>query len=225
MKRAQQETFEFKSWGGPRPGAGRKRIARLPCVPHRKRAELGVRHPVHVTLRLESGLASLRQRRSYSAVRHALARGAARFGMRLVHYSVQTNHLHLVCEAADERALGRGIKGMCVRLARALNRLWRRSGRVFADRYHCRALKTPREVRNVLAYVLRNAAHHGIHLAGPDPFSSGKWFDGWREGVQQLRGFWSSPLPRARTWLLAQGWRRHGLIELRMGSPTTSAWV
>jgi hypothetical protein len=98
-----------------------------------------------------------------------------------------------------------------VRIARALNRLWKRSGRVFADRYHAHVLKTPREVRNALAYVLRNASHHGIHLAGPDPCSSGAWFDGWRGHVCE---FVASPMPAARTWLLAQGWRRHGLIDL-----------
>ena len=214
MKRAEQQTFDFKSWGGARPGAGRKRIAQRQCMPHRKRPVLAARHPVHVTLRLESGLASLRDGRSHFTVRDALARGAGRFGMRLVHYSVQTNHLHLVCEAPDERALGRGIKGVCVRIARALNRLWQRSGRVFADRYHCHVLKSPREVRNALAYVLRNAAHHKIHFEGPDPCSSGKWFDGWRQGALMVRGFFASPLLPARTWLLAHGWRRHGLIAL-----------
>jgi hypothetical protein len=183
MKRAKQQTFEFKSWGGARPGAGpqARRESQVRTASRASRARR--RHPVHVTLRLESGLASLRDRRSHSTVRHALARGSARFGLRLVHYSVQTNHLHLVCEAADERALGRGIKGVCVRIARALNRLWQRSGRVFADRYHCHVLKTPCEVHHALAYVLANAAHHKIHFAGPDPCSSGKWFDGWRDGA------------------------------------------
>ena len=65
-------------------------------------------------------------------------------------------------------------------------------------------------MRNALAYVLRNAAHHKIHFAGPDPCSSGKWFDGWSEGALMVRGFFASPLLPARTWLLAHGWRTAG---------------
>lgn len=100
-----------------------------------------------------------------------------------------------------------------MRIARALNRLWSRAGAVFADRFHCRALKSPREVRNALNYVLQNAAHHRIHFAGPDPCSSGEWFEGWKHELLE-RPLCASPLTRARTWLLTIGWRRHGLIEM-----------
>ena len=212
MNRVRQGSFEFTSWGGARDGAGRKRVGVQKCVPHRKRGALAARHPVHVTLRIASGLESLRRRRTYAVVRDALAAGASRYGLRLVHYSVMTNHLHLVCEGGDERALARGIKGDCVRMARALNRIWARLGRVFADRYHAHVLKTPREVRNVLNYVLRNAAHHKIQVVGVDPCFSGAWFDGWLGQKAQPSGFPTSPLPRASTWLLTIGWRRHGLI-------------
>ena len=210
MKRSRQGSVAFPHWGGARRGAGRKRSGERACVEHRARPTVASRHPVHVTLRFEAGLESLRRRRTQRVVRDALAAGAARFGLRLVQYSVQTNHVHLVCEAPDERALSRGMKGVCVRIARGLNALWGRVGRVIADRYHARVLKTPREVRNALAYVLQNARRHGIHLAGPDPCSSGRWFDGWK-GARAAEG---SPLPRARTWLLAVGWRRYGLIAL-----------
>src|SRR5204863_9277085 len=100
----------------------------------------------------------LRTRCEDETVRTALVAGADRFGMRLVELAVMSNHVHLICEADDERALARGMKGLCVRIARALNRLWGRVGSVFNDRYHAHALKTPREVRNALNYVLHNAA-------------------------------------------------------------------
>jgi hypothetical protein len=102
------------------------------------------------------------------------------------------------------------MKGLLVRVARALNRLWRRVGSVFADRYHARCLRTPREVRYALAYVLHNARHHGIPVQGPDEYSSGLWFDGWRRHVAAPRRL--SPAVGATTWLLRVGWRRHGLI-------------
>lgn len=135
--------------------------------------------------------------------------------MRVVEFVVMTNHIHLICEAEGTVALSRGMKGLCVRIAKALNRLWSRSGAVFADRYHCHVLKWPREVRNALNYVLRNAAHHKIHFAGPDPCSSGAWFEGWKQ-APAIESRASSPLPRARTWLLTLGWRKHGLIDLSL---------
>ena len=144
----------------------------------------------------------------------ALAAGSDRFGFRLVHYSVQSNHLHLIVEAKDRRALSRGLQGLLVRIAKALNRLWGRKGSVFSDRYHDRILRTPREVRNALRYVLLNARRHGILGPSPDPYSSGRWFDGWRERLGRLVLGREGPVARARTWLLAVGWRRHGRIGL-----------
>ena len=126
------------------------------------------------------------------------------------------NHLHLVAEAQDREALSRGMQGLLVRVARRLNRLWGRKGRVFVDRYHDRILRSPREVRAALGYVLRNARKHGSQWEDRlDPYSSGRWFDGWRErrvGRQPIEP--ASPVARARTWLLRLGWRRHGLIPL-----------
>ena len=216
MRRERQASLPFpKPRGGPRRGAGRKRVAARARVEHRAREPLKHRHPVHVTLRLAHGLPSLRQGPEHRALLDAIAAGSDRHGLRIVHYSAQSNHVHLVCEAADERALSRGMKGVCVRIARALNRLWRRKGSVFGDRYHCHVLRTPIEVKNVLSYVLQNAARHGMRLLGGiDPFSSGSWFDGWKRKspTYELVMRWC-PLPRARTWLLTLGWTHHGKLE------------
>src|SRR5262245_29007489 len=117
----QGSLFE-RGWGGARRGAGRKPQGARPGVPHRPRAALAARHPVHVTVRVRTGLPSLRGAQVRPVIFTALAAGAERFGFRLVHFSVQTNHLHLLAEARDRRALARGVKGLLVRLARALNR-------------------------------------------------------------------------------------------------------
>jgi len=144
-------------------------------------------------------------------LREAFRSGARRFGMRLVHFSVQRDHLHLIAEARDRRALTRGLQGLFVRLAKRLNRWWGRKGRVFADRFHDRILRTPREVRNALRYVLLNARRHGVRSAGIDPYSSGAWFDGWTRGTQRQPTA-PAPVARARTWLATVGWRRWRLI-------------
>jgi REP element-mobilizing transposase RayT len=169
---------------------------------------------VHVTLKVMAGLPSLRRGRAHAVVVAAFAAMRERANFRLVHYSVQSNHVHLVCEARDRGELARGLQSLAIRIAKRLNRQWKRAGKLFADRYHDRILRTPREVRNALAYVLNNAAKHGVALprGEPDPCSSGRWFDGWR-GRGNLEPS-SGPLARARTWLLALGWRRHGRIEL-----------
>ena len=201
--------------GGARPGAGRKPAGARAGVSHRARSLLASRFPVHVTIRVRDGLPTLRNRRVYAALRSAFAAGCERFGFRLAQYSVQRDHIHMIVEAKDRRALTRGMQGLLIRVAKGLNRLWERSGSVFSDRYHDKALRTPKEVRSALAYVLNNARKHGLRLAqGMDFFASGPWFNGWRgkfgmRGVPQV-----CPVAFGRTWLLNVGWRRHGLITL-----------
>jgi len=165
------------------------------------------------TVRLKKGLPSLRGRREQAVLVEVFRRGSERFGFRLVHYSVQSNHAHFVVEARSRDELSCGMGGLATRIARGLNGLWGRRGRVFADRYHDQILRTPRQVRNALRYVLNKARRHKVQLAGtrPDPCSSGRWFDGWRDWLARGPG---APVARARTWLLRVGWRRHRLIGL-----------
>ena len=155
-------------------------------------------------------------------MRGCLAAGCERFGFRLVQFSLQGQHLHLVCEADDRRALARGMRGLLIRLARQLNRQLGRSGKVMRDRYHSRVLRTPTEVRNVLAYVLcdfrRHAAERGLRLERGwiDPFSSGPHFDGWRDLVRPPEAYARAPACTAapRSWLLARGWLKRGRISV-----------
>jgi REP element-mobilizing transposase RayT len=156
----------------------------------------------------------LRRERELALIRSRFEIAAQRFDVRLIEYSVQSNHLHLIVETKDECSLARAMKGLWVRIARALNRLWQRSGAVLDDHYHARALKTPREVRNALVYVLQNARKHGAHFSGPDAFSSGPAFDGWKEPIAAAVELQLKPLVRARTWLLSIGWRRRGRIGI-----------
>jgi REP element-mobilizing transposase RayT len=193
-----------------------------------KRAALASRHPVHVTVRVVRGLPNLRALKLFRVVRRALGAGAVRDGFRLVHYSVQSNHLHLIVEAKDTASLSAGMKGLQVRIARRLNRRLGRSGKVFTRRFHARALKTPTEVRNALVYVLNNARRHaaqrGRELARDflDPCSSAASFDGWKDATAP------PPEPpattgtrRPHTWLLRKGWRYRGLLRITQ-LPTTA---
>jgi hypothetical protein len=139
---------------------------------------------------------------------------------RLVHYSIQSNHVHLIVEASSVLDLASGMKSIGARLARAVNRILRRRGPVLEDRYHLHVLRTPREVRNAIAYVLLNARRHAAKLgrrlsraARIDPASSGRWFDGWRAASSRESGLDPPAVAKPRTWLLGIGWRRSGLID------------
>ncbi len=183
------------------------------------RPALKSEHPVHVTLRIVGGRPSLRETRAHHALLRCFHAGRERFGFRLTQYSIQSNHLHLIVEADDKRALSRGMQGLGRRISWALSKLWNRRGRVFADRYHATALKCPRQVRNALRYVLHNARRHGIYFAGPDPYGSGRWFNGWNDRPAQNIDPRRSPLAQARTWLQTSGWFRHGPLSSNGARP------
>ena len=208
--------------GGPRPGAGRPRGPR-PRVLHRERERIPGHCPVHVTLRVRANLPSLREGRFVREWKRSLAEASERGNFRVTQYSLQGDHAHLIVEAKGKEALASGMKSIAARLARAVNRVCGRSGAVLDGRYHHRLLRTPREVRRALAYVLLNARRHWAKArAGQRPppprldeASSARWFDGWRpEAAHRLLEASEDPeVARARSWLLRIGWRRHGLVD------------
>jgi REP element-mobilizing transposase RayT len=191
-------------------------------VLHREREAVPLDCPVHITLRVKPNLVSLRDVRLVREWRRSLAKACERGNFRVAHYSLQGDHAHLIVEAHGKFALACGMKSIGARLARAVNRTSVRSGRVLDSRYHHRSLRTPREVRRALAYVLLNARRHLAkrrHVsredAKLDPASSARWFDGWRPqaGVRLSGPIDPREVARARTWLLRVGWRRHGLVD------------
>jgi REP-associated tyrosine transposase len=167
----EQQSLKFKTWGGARERAGRPRVHFPKRMRHRRRPVLKARFPVIVTWRMKEGVWGLRSRRCFTALARAFWGGANRFGFRLVHYSVQGNHMHLLVEAKDEHVLSRGMCGLGVRVAKSLNRVMQRHGKVLGDRYHARILKTPTEVQHARHYLLTNARkHYGYRFA--DPYAS-----------------------------------------------------
>ena len=180
-------------------------------MPHRRRLPHDRRCPAHVTLRAATGVPSLRDDLPFNAVRAALAAAStARF--RVLHFSVQHDHLHLLVEAEEPTGFERGVRGLAIRVAKAVNRALGRAGQLWGDRYHARMLRTPREMRNALIYVLNNWRKHIPRARGLDPRSSAAWFGGWSKPPAQPTG--PHPVSRARTWLAAVGWRLHGLLNV-----------
>jgi putative transposase len=164
-----------------------------PGVSHLRRPELAARYPVHVTQRVQPGVGYLRAYSRAEIIKSALQAARARFGMRVVHYSIQGTHLHLIVEAEGAKALSQAMRGLATRIARRLNGLTGRRGKVFVDRYHAQALKSPRQVANARRYVLENYRHHTREYLGPH----------WRDPLSTA----AAPLVAPSTWLLSAGWR------------------
>jgi putative transposase len=139
-KKQRQTEILFRAHGGARRGAGRKRVAPKARVLHRPRTLLTGREPVLVTLTTQRPIANLRGRRAMERIVRSLSRAKDRLGARIVHYSVQRDHLHLIVEAEGTRSLSRAMQGLSVRITKALNRALGRKGKVFTDRFHDRAL-------------------------------------------------------------------------------------
>jgi REP element-mobilizing transposase RayT len=227
-KTAQRAPGKKLTHGGARLGAGRPARKRRPGdpLPHVARPRLDKHRPVHVTLRVARTVPSLRKQLLLNRVRKALRKVREKAEkdhapFQIVHFSVQGDHLHLIVEARSRDALARGVAGFEVRVARAVNHVLRRTGKVFPDRYHRHDLATPTEVRNALVYVLNNARKHVWHIgdqvAYVDATTSGEGFDGWSEPVEPYRSLEDDTEPWTQvgcwTWLLRAGWRKRGLVS------------
>jgi REP element-mobilizing transposase RayT len=211
--------------GGKRKNAGRKRRRSGTWVAHGTRPWHDSHHPVHVTLRVRRGVPNLRGYALAKTIMEGLRRAAQstharpaarRETFRVVHYSIQPNHLHLIVEAESKLALARGMQGLASGLARRVNRKLRRRGSLFGDRYHAHKLASPTEVRHAVVYVLKNFEKHAVAIPdrgtepqrGIDPLSSARWFGGWAEPIATSDP--APPVTAARTWLLGTGWKRGG---------------
>jgi REP element-mobilizing transposase RayT len=197
-----------------------RRLGRKPSedsgVSHARRPSLSKCHPVHINIKWCAGLPSLREPGARRVLSDAFRATNAKGKLRVVHFSIQGNHLHMLCEAEDAQTLSRQMQGLKVRIARRLNAMWGRTGTVFADRYHRVDLKQPSQVRRAIRYVLQNTFRHSSKTPShdpryPDPYSSGQWFKGWRESYldvdeADLKG---APVQQPQTWLMKLGWLKH----------------
>ena len=234
VRPVQQELFrDAGKRGGKRRGAGRKPRYGRTGERHGARPDFKARHPLHVVMRVVPAVGSLRRRSMYKALREASITAALRERFRIVHISLQRDHVHMLVEAANKAALGRGMQGFLISAARHINTALgdggrRRRGSVFADRYHLEVITSPTQARHTISYVLNNWRKHGEDRTGlpstwlVDPFSTGILFPDWTELEDQP---WMWPLRetydplivfRARTWLLSEGWKVKGQISARI---------
>ncbi len=224
-------TKPMSKHGGKRRGAGRPPKGKRAGASHKRRVAIKASQPVHVVLRVLEVMGQLRKRSMYQALRGATIAVLERESFRIVHLSIQQNHVHLLVEAENRKALSRGMQAFQISAAKRMNKAlgWRkrRRGQVFEDRYHSEVITTPRQARHALAYVLNNWRKHQQDRGARsrtwlvDPFSSGAMFGGWK----QLEGrelMWKVPETYdslivwfPKTWLLQEGWLKYGRIDCR----------
>jgi len=205
MQKCRQMEFEWPlGHGGARKGAGRKRRGVRPRVSHKRRAGFKRSCPLHVTCRVQGGLPSLRDLATVKVLMDFFARACKKAGFRVVEFSIQTNHIHMVCEAEDQAALSKAMQILLSTMAKLLNRHWGRKGKVFEDRYHFEPLETPTQCRNAVIYVLHNAKKHGSRhpRSLADPCSTAPWYP-FSDFPSTRRD--TKPAASPRTWLLREG--------------------
>lgn len=220
-----QLAFVFRQRGGKRKGAGRKaRAERVGLLPHLARERHRWYQPVHVTARTVRLSPNLRSQSVFALLRGIFARASEK-GFRLLHFSVQSNHLHFIAEADDGVAFARGVQRLLSRVAMAVNALAARSGKLWRDRHQREPLTTPSQVRNALVYVLFNDRKHELATPNPsdaalesaDECSSTRWFDAWSPRAPAPPGLLANAGPpivaAPLTWLARKGWKRRGLLR------------
>jgi len=146
------------------------------------------RAPLHVTVRMREDVCGLRSAECFRVLKRAFIAVNARVGFRVVHFSVQGNHIHFLVEADGPEELSRGMQGLNVRMAIAIERLTRRRGKGFGDRLHSVVLRTPTQTAHTLHYVLNNRQRH----------APGRYAADWRDPFASV----DAPLVAPRTWLL-----------------------
>jgi putative transposase len=230
MERKREKQLGFigtTGWGGKRVGSGRPNLSGQ--INHMKRPVMNIKTPIHITLRLRECLPSIRKKRLLKEFKESVKR-AKNFGLYVIHFSIQRNHIHLFCEGQSNKAVALGMRALAGRFAKIIRGYsysngYGKTGSVFKGRYHLHVLKTPGEVRNALEYVLLNLSKHQKLIEYLDSFSSGSCFRQWpkllgkrfeslikaeaefyaaQEGPSDLISVLSVP----QSWLAQTGWMK-----------------
>jgi REP element-mobilizing transposase RayT len=142
--------LEKGRWGGRRLNSGRKRI-KSKGVAHRIREKISARTPMHINFKYRT---QVRNKQTLRLLKKAIL-NSRKHGLRILHFSFQTNHVHLIIEADTNAILTKGMRSLTVTMAKGLSK-----GRVQIERYHLHVLRTLREARNAITYVLFNQQKH-----------------------------------------------------------------
>lgn len=137
--------------GGRREGSGRRRI-HSKGVAHRIREKVNYRTPLHINFKYRT---SIKNKQCLKLLKRAIV-NARSHGLRINHFSMQSNHIHLIVEAESNEILTRGMRSLTITFAKGMKK-----GRIQLERYHLQVLKSLRQTKHALQYVLFNKQKHG----------------------------------------------------------------
>ena len=138
-------------------------------IRHTKREAIIRPTATHLTIKLNK--ADIQNKFILKGLRHAIMRARLQ-GLRIVHYSLEYNHVHIYAEVTDNLSLAKGMKALGVSLVKKINGYFKVSGSCYKNRYHLRILRSASEVKNVLNYILKNGIKHKRTKSVIDPYNS-----------------------------------------------------
>ena len=138
-------------------------------IRHTKREEILRPSPLHLTIKLKK--ANIQNKVILNGLRHAIMRARLQ-GLKIIHFSLEKNHVHLYVESQNNEILGRAMKAFGVSLVKKINRHFKTNGSCYKTRYHLHILRSATEVKRVIHYILNNGIKHRRTSSLIDPYNS-----------------------------------------------------
>jgi REP element-mobilizing transposase RayT len=140
-------------------------------IRHTRRFRLKKPSSLHLTIKVKENKADIQNKRILKTLHYAIRRARLK-GLKIVHYTLEYNHVHLLVESVDNKILHKGMQAFGITIAKAINKIKRTKGAVYKNRYHLRVIDSPRQLKNVLHYIFSNGVKHKRTKSQIDLFNS-----------------------------------------------------
>lgn len=151
-------------------GAGRKAIHDK-GIRHIERELITKETVLHLTLKIKKEKSSLKNKFILKTLQNSIKK-ARLLGLKVLQYTLEYDHVHLLVEASNNISLGKGMQSLGISFSKGINKIKGQKGSVFKTRYHFRKLKTPQEIKNALSYILGNGIKHKEAFSILSPYNS-----------------------------------------------------
>lgn len=130
-----------------------------PGIRHSSRMKFSKLTSFHLTIKVRENKADIQSKKLLKALHHAIARARLK-NLKVIHYTLEYNHVHLLVETNDHRILHAGMQALGISFSKAINKVKSLKGHVYKHRYHQRKIGSARELKNVLLYIFNNGKKH-----------------------------------------------------------------
>lgn len=168
-------------------GAGRPAIHDR-GIRHIARDKVTKHTSLHLTIKIERLKAGLRNKDVLKQL-HDSIKKARKIGLRVIHYTLEFDHVHLLVEVDSNQQLAKGMQSFGISFSKGINKIKAQVGKVFKTRYHFRKLKSPNEIKNVIFYILGNSLKHKKDFSILSPYNTAitasALFPGFELGIEE----------------------------------------